>query len=50
MLVGREGRRAYYSARSPLDCFNSEALEEIRTLEIEIPSLKKISKNGECEL
>ena len=42
------GRWRYYSIRSPLDRFRQEALEEIRTLPVELPDLKKLSK--ECKL
>ena len=41
LKVRRKGTWAYYSIRSPLDRFRSEALEEIRHLEIELPRLKK---------
>ncbi len=44
----RCGRWTYYSVRMPLDRFRSEALEEIRSLPIDLPELKKIS--GECSL
>ena len=44
----RCGRWTYYSIRSPLDRFRQEALEEIRTLPVELPDLKKLSK--ECKL
>jgi len=44
----RSGRWTYYSIRSPLDRFRQEALEEIRTLPLELPDLKKLSK--ECKL
>jgi ArsR family transcriptional regulator len=44
----RCGRWTYYSVRTPLDRFRSEALEEIRSLPIDLPELKKIS--GECSL
>jgi len=44
LKVEREGTWAYYSIRSPLDRFRSEALEEIRTLDIEVPSLNKLSQ------
>ena len=48
--VDRKGTWAYYSIRSPLDRFRSEAIEEIRHLDIELPKLKKISQNGECKI
>lgn len=47
--VERKGTWAYYSIRSPLDRFRSEAIEEIRCLEIDLPELKKLS-NGECKI
>lgn len=48
LRVERKGTWAYYSIRSPLDRFRSEALEEIRCLSIELPQLKKLSDTGEC--
>lgn len=48
--VDRKGTWAYYSIRSPLDRFRSEAIEEIRHLEIELPKLKKLSETGECKV
>lgn len=48
--VDRKGTWAYYSLRSPLDKFRSEAIEEIKHLGIELPSLKKPSENGECKI
>lgn len=48
--VERKGTWAYYSVRCPLDRFRSEALEEIRTLDIELPPLKKLSQTGECKI
>ena len=50
LRVERKGTWAYYSIRSPLDRFRSEALEEIRYLNIELPSLKKSSQTGECKV
>ncbi|MBU1990093.1 metalloregulator ArsR/SmtB family transcription factor [bacterium] len=50
LRVNRKGTWAYYSIRSPLDRFRSEALEEIRYLDIELPPLKKLSQTGECKL
>jgi ArsR family transcriptional regulator, arsenate/arsenite/antimonite-responsive transcriptional repressor len=50
LRVERKGTWAYYSIRSPLDRFRSEALEEIRYLEIELPPLKKLSETGECKI
>jgi len=48
LKVDREGRWAYYGIRSPIDKFRQESLEEIRTLPIDLPELKKLS--GECEV
>lgn len=48
--VDRKGTWAYYSIRSPLDKFRSEAIEEIRHLELTLPKLKKISQSGECRV
>jgi len=50
LRVERKGTWAYYSIRSPLDRFRSEALEEIRHLDIELPKLQKLSQTGECTL
>ncbi len=50
LKVERKGTWAYYSVRSPLDRFRSEAFEEIRYLEMDIPKLNKISHTGECTL
>ena len=50
LRVNRKGTWAYYSIRSPLDRFRSEALEEIRYLDIELPPLKKLSEIGECKI
>ena len=41
LKVQRKATWAYYSIRSPLDRFRSEALEEIRHLDIELPKLKQ---------
>lgn len=41
LKVRREGTWAYYDIRTPLDRFRSEAIEEIRTLDIDLPKLKK---------
>ena len=38
--VRRSGRWAYYKIRSPLDRFRSEALREIKTLDIALPEYK----------
>ena len=48
--VDRKGTWAYYSIRSPLDKFRSEAIQEIRHLDITLPKLKNISQNGECKV
>lgn len=50
LRVDRRGTWAYYSIRSPLDRFRSEALEEIRYLDIKLPALKKLSEDGECRV
>ncbi|MBL6973675.1 MAG: winged helix-turn-helix transcriptional regulator [Sulfurimonas sp.] len=50
LKVVRKGTWAYYSIRSPLDRFRSEALEEIRYLDIKLPPLKKQSQTGECKI
>jgi ArsR family transcriptional regulator len=50
LRVERKGTWAYYSIRTPLDRFRSEALEEIRYLLIELPPLKKLSETGECKI
>jgi len=48
--VSRRGTWAYYSIRSPLDRFRSEALQEMRYLDITLPKLKKVSQNEGCSL
>ncbi|MEA1982056.1 MAG: metalloregulator ArsR/SmtB family transcription factor [Campylobacterota bacterium] len=50
LRVERKGTWAYYSIRSPLDRFRLEALEEIRHLDIELPTLVKTSQTGECKI
>jgi len=50
LRVERKGTWAYYAIRSPLDRFRAEALEEIRHLDIKLPSLKKVSQIGECKV
>jgi ArsR family transcriptional regulator len=50
LRVNRKGTWGYYSIRSPLDRFRSEALEEIRCLDIVLPELKKLSQTGECKV
>ncbi len=48
--VNRKGTWAYYTIRTPLDHFRSEALEEIRHLGIELPALKKTNTEKGCTL
>lgn len=48
--VDRKGTWAYYSIRTPLDKFRTEAIQEIKCLDIVLPELKKISKNVECKV
>ncbi|WP_297486239.1 metalloregulator ArsR/SmtB family transcription factor [Sulfurimonas sp.] len=50
LRVERKGTWAYYSIRTPLDRFRSEAIEEIKHLNITLPTLKKTSQNGECKI
>lgn len=50
LKVERKGTWSYYSIRSPLDRFRTEALEEIKHLEIDLPDLKKSSQNGACKI
>lgn len=50
LRVDRCGTWAYYSIRTPLDRFRSEALAEIRCLQLELPPLKKLSQNEGCTL
>jgi ArsR family transcriptional regulator len=50
LRVERKGTWAYYSIRTPLDRFRTEALEEIKHLDIRVPSLNKTSKNGACKI
>ncbi len=50
LRVERRGTWAYYAIRSPLDRFRSEALEEIRHLDITLPPLQKTSQTGACKL
>ncbi|MCF6201824.1 MAG: metalloregulator ArsR/SmtB family transcription factor [Hydrogenimonas sp.] len=44
----RCGRWTHYDIRSPIDRFRMEAIKEIRSLPIDLPDLKKISKG--CEV
>lgn len=48
LQVDRCGTWGYYSIRTPLDRFRSEALCEIRCLGIELPPLQKLSQNEGC--
>ena len=41
LRVERQGTWAYYSVRTPLDRFRLQALEEIKTLPLQLPELKK---------
>ncbi|MDF1879746.1 metalloregulator ArsR/SmtB family transcription factor [Sulfurimonas sp. MAG313] len=41
LKVQRKGTWAYYEIRSPLDRFRTEAIEEIRHLDIKLPELNK---------
>lgn len=50
LRVDRCGTWAYYSIRTPLDRFRSEALAEIRCLSLNLPPLKKLSLNEGCTL
>lgn len=50
LRVDRCGTWGYYSIRSPLDRFRSEALAEIRCLNLDLPPLKKLSQNEGCTL
>ena len=50
LRVERKGTWAYYAIRMPLDTFRSEAIEEIRCLDIVLPPLKKISQTGGCRV
>jgi len=46
LSVTREGRWAYYGIRTPMDLYRQASIEEIKALTIELPPLKRISK--EC--
>ena len=50
LRVERRGTWAYYSIRSPLDRFRLQALAEIETLELDLPSLIKSAQTGACKL
>jgi len=41
LALRKEGRWRYYSIRIPLDRFRAQAIEEVKTLPIIIPNLKK---------
>ncbi|WP_353663124.1 metalloregulator ArsR/SmtB family transcription factor [Hydrogenimonas sp. SS33] len=43
----REGRWVYYAIRSPMDRFRAAALEEIGTLPLDLPPLKR--QSGVCK-
>lgn len=45
LRVNRQGRWAYYSVRDPLDKFRLSCLDEIMTLDIDLPKLDKICKD-----
>ncbi|WP_456391536.1 ArsR/SmtB family transcription factor [Nitratifractor sp.] len=45
LRVERRGRWAYYSVRSPLDRFRLYAVEEIRSLGLELPALQRVSQS-----
>ncbi|WP_345993454.1 metalloregulator ArsR/SmtB family transcription factor [Sulfurimonas sp. HSL-1716] len=47
LRVDRRGTWAYYSVRSPLDRFRTEALKEIKTLDIKLPKFVKCSSEAE---
>jgi ArsR family transcriptional regulator, arsenate/arsenite/antimonite-responsive transcriptional repressor len=46
LRVQRQGTWAYYSIRTPLDRFRTEALYEIKTLDIVLPEFHKCSSNN----
>ncbi len=48
LSIKKDGRWSYYSIRTPLDRFRLQAIEEIRTIPISLPELKKIS--SDCEI
>jgi len=50
LRVDRKGTWAYYSIRTPLDKFRSEAIAEIGHLGIDLPALQKVSQRGECNV
>ena len=50
LSIKKEGTWSYYAIRSPLDRFRLEALEEIRHLDIPLPSLQKLSQTQGCQI
>ena len=48
LSIRRDGRWTYYSIRTPLDRFRLQAIEEIRTLPIELPEIKRLSQS--CDI
>lgn len=50
LRVERKGRWAYYAIREPLDQFRSQALAEIRCLDMNLPVLNKVSQTQGCSL
>ena len=49
LTVRKEGRWSYYSIRTPLDRFRLQAVEEIRTLPIKLPEIKRLSQSCNIE-
>lgn len=47
LRVDRRGTWAYYSVRTPLDKFRIEALNEIKSLDIELPKFIKCSSGDD---
>ena len=50
LKVERKGTWAYYSLRKPLDKFRSEALAEIKCLDITLPPFIKATEKEACRL
>ena len=48
--VQRKGTWANYSIRSPLDRFRTEAIQEIKCLDIELPKLNRVSEKEGCKV
>jgi len=46
LKVDRRGRWAHYSVRTPLDLFRQSILEEIKHLDLTVPTLQKGCHNG----